>query len=162
MRSRIKKIVKHKLQLKMVGVFLGLACICAFFQLLLINHSLTSLLQSPQLDDSTILNGLPRVLATNFLITLVVLIPLMGYIGILMTRRITEPVLRFENYLESLAAGEESRLCKIRKSDELQELCKKINAVANRYLEQNPPQVDAEPDSAFGPGGPEAAEQTAA
>ncbi len=162
MRLRIKKLVKHDLQLKMVGVFLGLACICGFFQLLLVNRSLIGLLKDTRLDDPAILSRLPGILTSNFLITLAVLVPLMGYVGILMTQRIAGPVYRFEKYLDGLLAGEESRLCTIRKGDELQDLCDKINAVAGRYLEQNPRVVDEDSSSAAGLNDSKSAEQAAA
>jgi len=47
--------------------------------------------------------------------------------GILLTFRLAGPIYRFEQYLRSVARGEQIGPCKIRKGDELQFLCDAIN-----------------------------------
>ena len=49
-------------------------------------------------------------------------------VGILVTFRVAGPVYRFEQHLGSLARGEDPGTCRIRKGDELQDLCASINA----------------------------------
>lgn len=132
MRFRLKKLVKHGLQLKMISVFIGLACISGCFQLILVNRSLVQLVRDSKLVDTGLADRLPAILTNNFLWTLAVLVPLMGWVGLLMTQRIAGPVYRFEKYLDSFAAGEDLPPCKIRKGDELQELCDRLNKALDR------------------------------
>jgi signal peptidase II len=47
--------------------------------------------------------------------------------GILITHRIAGPIYKFERYLESIARGEEQGDCKLRKGDELHDLCERLN-----------------------------------
>ena len=70
----------------------------------------------------------PRVMLEVLTFSLVILLPVIFAFGILLTFRIAGPVYRFEQYLGSVARGEQLGPCKIRDGDELQNLCDAINA----------------------------------
>jgi nitrogen fixation/metabolism regulation signal transduction histidine kinase len=78
-------------------------------------------------DGDTLLSELPGLLATNLVLTMVILVPVMIGVGIIVTHRIAGPVYRFETYLGQVARGEDVGSCRLREGDELQELCERIN-----------------------------------
>lgn len=62
------------------------------------------------------------------LVTLGLLVPVMTLVGILITHRIAGPAYRMRMHLEAIeTTGEIPGPCKIRKGDELQELCSLLN-----------------------------------
>jgi hypothetical protein len=132
MHARRRKLIKTKLQLKLIGVFVGLACVSALIQTLLVNHSLLALLGSPEQGASALRVDLPRLLLGNLALSLGLLVPAMGFVGLLVTHRIAGPVYRFEQHLSAYARGEDPGPCKIRPGDELQELCTIINLALER------------------------------
>ena len=131
---RKKKLVKSRLQLHMVAIFSSLACLAALFQVLILNRSILVLAERTGESASRIASEVPSVLFGNLLITLAVLLPLMLVVGVLVTHRIAGPVYRFEQHLGAIARGEDPGICRIRKGDELQELCGILNdAVATLH-----------------------------
>jgi signal transduction histidine kinase len=129
MKARRQRLIKSGLQLRLIAVFLGLAAISGALQVILINRSILSLARHNVVRDDALLKALPDILTSNLLLTLGFLVPLMGYVGLLLTQRIAGPIYRYERYLDSVVAGEHRGPCKIRKGDELQDLCDRINRV---------------------------------
>jgi methyl-accepting chemotaxis protein len=127
MTQRNQKLIYPKFQLKLIGTFFLLACISALFQVLLLNLSLQEL--APRLGEGgeALLVLLNELFRKNLLIAFVCLMPLMLVVGVLVTHRIAGPVFRMERHLEALARGENPGECRIRRNDEFQELCQRIN-----------------------------------
>jgi hypothetical protein len=132
MQARKRKLIKTRFQLKLIGVFLGLASVSAVIQTLLVNHSLLKLLGRNEQANQALLGDLPGLLLGNLALSMGLLLPTMGIIGVLLTHRIAGPVYRFEQYLEAIARGERAGACSIRKNDEFQELCGLINQAFER------------------------------
>ncbi|MFT5461669.1 MAG: methyl-accepting chemotaxis protein [Planctomycetota bacterium] len=126
--KRKKKLINSKLQLHIIAIFASLACLSALFQVLILNRSILILAERTGESATRIASELPSVLFGNLVLTLAVLMPLMLVVGILVTHRIAGPVYRFEQHMQAIARGENPGVCRIRKSDELQELCVAINA----------------------------------
>lgn len=127
LRKRKQKLVKSRLQLRMTAVFLAVACASAMFQVVLLNWSLLRFARDYGVESGELLEGLPGMLGTNLALTALVLVPAILFFGIQVTHRIAGPIYRFERYLEDVAAGTETGSCRIRDTDELQELCDKLN-----------------------------------
>ncbi len=125
--KRKKKLINSKLQLHIVAIFASLACLSALFQVLILNRSILVLAERTGESASRIASELPSVLFGNLILTLAVLMPLMLVVGVLVTHRIAGPVYRFEQHMKAIARGENPGVCRIRKGDELQELCVAIN-----------------------------------
>jgi methyl-accepting chemotaxis protein len=127
MTQRNKKLINPKFQLKLVGTFFFLACISALFQVLLLNLSLREL--APRLGESSeaMLLLLDELFRKNLMLAFIGLLPLMLIVGVLVTHRIAGPIYRMEKHLEALARGENPGECRIRKEDEFQELCERLN-----------------------------------
>jgi len=151
---RTRKLIRTELQLKLVLVFLVVSFACVMFQVLLLNRSILALSRGMVVERDILLDGLPRLFVQNLAITSVVLLPLTFLIGILATHRIAGPIYRFEQYLAAVARGEDPGPCRIRKRDELQDLCKRINeAVAALRRDAH---ATAPPEPAAGSPEPEA------
>jgi hypothetical protein len=126
-RLRTRKLIKTALQLRLTLVFAGLGAIAALFQLILMNRSLAQLAEELPVDGDVLLSAMPRILATNLLLTLGVLLPVLLGVGVLVTHRIAGPVYRFEQWLGEIIAGRDPGPCRLRAGDELQELCQQLN-----------------------------------
>jgi hypothetical protein len=125
-RRRIK-LIKPKLQLKMVGVFVGLSALGFLLQSLHVGLRLSELSSSMPEGGSYLMAVMPELPLEILLVSFGMLLPLTIAVGILVTFRIAGPVYRFEKYLKSVIRGEEVGPCRIRQGDEFQELCELIN-----------------------------------
>lgn len=126
--KRKRKLIKSRLQLKIVGIFLGIALLTLVLQVLTISSLLGSAAPLlPQSAGNELIALLPRLLGQALLWSFLVLIPLTLGVGIVVTFRVAGPIYSFEQYLRRVARGEERAPCKIRKDDELHELCDAIN-----------------------------------
>lgn len=127
MTQRSTKLVKPRFQLKVIGIFFFLACLSAAFQFVLFEMSLSELAPHLGEADEALLVLLREFFRDNLVLAFACLAPLMLVVGVLVTHRIAGPLHRIEQHLEALARGENPGECRIRKHDELQELCERIN-----------------------------------
>lgn len=125
--KRTKKLINSSLQLKMIAVFLGIAATTSLFQVVLLNSALTRVAKEmPDLGDH-LLRELPSIMLTNIGLTAGILIPLMSAIGLLITHRIAGPAYRMVQHCKAISRGAEVTPCRIRKDDELWDLCNALN-----------------------------------
>lgn len=127
---RKKKLVQPRLQLRLIGFFMGIATLGLLLQFLLLAARLSAALG--RLDDggAELADEVPAMMLEVLGFSLMIVLPIVFAIGILLTFRIAGPAYRIETYLRSLARGGESEPCQIRKNDELQSLCEAVNEVA--------------------------------
>jgi signal peptidase II len=125
--KRKKKLINSSLQLKMIAVFMSIAATTSLFQVVLLNSALTGVAKNMPEAGDALLRELPRIMLTNVGLTAVVLVPLMFAIGLLITHRIAGAAHRMQTYCEAVARGEANGPCRIRKDDELWELCDALN-----------------------------------
>lgn len=146
-RRRIK-LIKPRLQLKLIGVFVGLSALGFLLQSLHVGLRLSELAASVPEGGSYLMAVMPELPIEILLVSFGMLLPLTIAVGILVTFRIAGPVYRFESYLKSVLRGEEIGPCRIRKGDEFQELCELLNQVTAALREQQPrdPRRVAEPE----------------
>ena len=126
--KRKKKLINKPMQLKMVAVFTAIGCTCALFQVVLVNFGLLGLAKSIPGGGTEVLSKARGMMAQNVLWTLAAMIPLMTCVGVILTHRIAGPAYRMTQHCKAIAAGEPVRPCKIRKDDELHDLCDALNA----------------------------------
>jgi methyl-accepting chemotaxis protein len=125
--KRKKKLINSSLQLRMIAVFMGIAATTSLFQVVLLNSALTGVAKDlPEAGDQ-LMRELPRIMLTNVGLTVAVLVPLMFAIGLMITHRIAGPAYRMQTYCKSVARGEATGPCRIRKDDELWDLCDALN-----------------------------------
>jgi hypothetical protein len=132
MHKRKRKLINKGLQLKLVAIFTVIGTTCALFQVVLINFGLLDVARSIPTGGSELLEEARWMMLRNTLWTVGALIPLMVCIGIVATHRIAGPAYRMTVHLREIAEGGPIRTCKIRKDDELQDLCAALNAAFER------------------------------
>lgn len=139
------KLIKPRLQLKLIGVFAGLSALSFLLQVLVVGRRLAEITVLLP-NDGPLLHTLTPGLLTDVLIfSFGLLLPLTCAVGVLVTFRIAGPVYRFEQYLGQVERGEAQGPCRIRKGDELQDLCDQINRTMAAVI-QPPGPLPAEPD----------------
>jgi signal peptidase II len=147
-RRRIK-LIKPRLQLKLVGVFVGLSALGFLLQSLHVGLRLSELAANVPEGGTYLMAVMPELPLEILLVSFGMLLPLTIAVGILVTFRIAGPVYRFEKYLKAVIRGEETGPCRIRKGDEFQELCELINqasaAFRERGGEKRVPEPEGEP-----------------
>lgn len=121
------KLIQPRLQLRMIAVFAGVALTSLLLQFLLFAQMLSRLAVRLPNDALIVLSELRGELISVLFVSLVVLLPLMFAIGVLVTFRVAGPVYRLETYLGQVAAGERPADCRLRKGDELMDLCAAVN-----------------------------------
>jgi hypothetical protein len=120
------KLINPKFQLKLVGIFIGLATATLSAQLFLFGLDLRLLAQG-LIDGDVLTDEAPAMLGRSLLLTAGMMIPVTLGVGVIVTHRIAGPIYRFEQYLRSVANGEDVGPCRIRTHDEFHELCGLIN-----------------------------------
>jgi len=117
-----------RLQLRLAGAFAGLCALSLVAQALVLATELSKLADALPSGGLYLSEALPGTLARTLAISALLVLPSLLLIGIRMTFRIAGPMFRFERYLEAVARGERPGPCQIRRTDELQEFCAKLNA----------------------------------
>ena len=125
------KLIQPRLQLKLTGWFLSVTAIGMLLQYLLLGFFLTQLAVQLPGQGAYVVGQADKMLLQSLGLSFVLILPLTLAVGILVTFKVAGPVYRFEKHLQSIAQGEEVGACRIRKGDELQELCRRINAAVD-------------------------------
>ena len=147
MFQRKKKLIKPRLQLRLVAVFLCAAGLAVQVEAILIALTLSRLSQGLTNDGSELLEQLPEFVRTNLLLTFLVLTPLMLGVGIVATFKIAGPLHNFEQFLRAVRDGQQVEPCQIRKGDELQSLCTLLNEVTAPLRERASSKSGSKPGS---------------
>lgn len=125
-RRRIK-LIRPGLQLRLTGVFVGLLALGLALQAFVFLRELTAIAALLPTDGALVISEVQRTLLSVLGVSLLVLLPITTWIGVLATHRIAGPVHRLESFLRAVARGERPRECSLRKGDELLELCAAMN-----------------------------------
>lgn len=125
-RRRIK-LIKPRLQLKLIGVFVGLSGLGFLMQSLHVGLRLSELAANVPEGGPYLMAVMPELPLEILAVSFGMLLPLIVAVGILVTFRIAGPIHRFEEYLKRVIAGEQVGPCKLREGDDLIELCELIN-----------------------------------
>jgi hypothetical protein len=121
------KLIQPRLQLKLILVFLGMTTSAMLLQFILFTSSVTDVAADLPSDGLVLVEALPRLLYGTLLVSFALFLPLMFFVGVLVTFRFAGPIYRFETYLKQVIRGEKPADCRLRNGDELQGLCRLIN-----------------------------------
>lgn len=133
--KRRKQLVQPRLQMRLVLTFLGVALVGLMLQFVLFAATLSSLAAELPQDGPLLLERIPGYTVTVLVVSVCVLFPLTITVGILTTFRVAGPLYRIERHLEAIARGEDPGECRIRKGDQLQELCDTLNSALDSARE---------------------------
>ena len=146
-RRRIK-LIKPRLQLKLVGVFVGLSSLGFLMQSLHVGLRLSELAANVPEGGPYLMAVMPELPLEILAVSFGMLLPLTIAVGIMVTFRIAGPIYRFEKFLKQVVSGEQVRPCKLRRGDELEELCELINqateSIRLRNANQKPDETEHE------------------
>ena len=126
---RNKKLIEPRLQMRLAALFLGVACGAVLVQALVLSHALQNLAGRLPNDGALLVEEAPQALTTSLFVSFLLLAPLTVSVGILAMFRIVGPLYRFRVFLRDVAAGKQREACRIRKHDELHDLCALLNEV---------------------------------
>jgi len=128
---RKKKLIEPGIQLRFFALFLATVCVAALVQTIVLGYVLREVAARLPHDGEAVAERIPGALALGMGATLVLLAPVTLALGVRTTFPIVGPLYRIRQHLGLVVAGERPGPCRIRKGDELQELC----ALLNRALE---------------------------
>ncbi len=123
------KLIKPGLQLRLVGVFVGLSGLGFLLQSLHVGLRLSELAASLPEGGAYLMAVLPELPLEILAVSFGMLLPLTIAVGVMVTFRVAGPIYKFERYLRDVHDGKEIRPCRLRDGDQLQELCELINLV---------------------------------
>jgi len=135
-RRRIK-LIKPSLQLRLVGIFFGLTCLGGLIQVLHLAMRLSQLASSMPEGGNYLLMQLPGLPLEIFLVSFFLLLPLTMVVGVMCTFRIAGPLYRLEKFMREVQDGSQSEECRLRKGDQLKELCGLVNNVTAEARARN-------------------------
>lgn len=140
MASRYKrriKLIQPRLQLRLVGVFCGLTLLALGLQFLVFMRALSGIAEQLPADHGVLMEAVPEMVLQSSLLALLVVLPLVLFVGVLVTFRIAGPLYRIEMHLRRLISGEDPGECRLRKGDELQNLCSLVNRATEEVRLRN-------------------------
>ena len=105
------------------------ACIAA--------QSLASLAKELPNDGGVVLERMPALLMSNFLVALLVVLPAFALLALLISMPFVGAAYRLNTFLKATADGEQTVPCKLRTKDPLQDVCALMNAVTLGQRENN-------------------------
>lgn len=124
---RTIKLILPALQIRLILMFVSINAVAMLLQYTLVMRSLTKQASESVADGPLQLEVLGPMLGDALMITAILVLPLTFSVGMLATHRFSGPIYRLQVYLRQVIAGEKPADCRLRKDDELQELCGLIN-----------------------------------
>ena len=135
---RSKKLIEPRIQWRFALIFLTTSALAALVQCLVVSFLTMRAADRLPNDGALLKLQLLEILGGGLGITVLLLVPLTLVSGIVSTHRIVGPLYRFRVYLTQLAQGERPGPCRIRKDDELQDLCELLNRATAPLREGEP------------------------
>lgn len=132
---RKRYIVARGFQLKYTGIILLLMFVMAAFCSYVIYYT-TMMLFAEKLANVYPQGQLIRILdAVNLriLLSMLIISPIVGFLGIYLSHKIAGPIYRIEKFLKSMAAGDLTSRITLRKGDELISLADAVNRFAAAF-----------------------------
>ena len=99
MASRHKrriKLIQPRLQLKLVGTFCGLTLLALGLQLLVFLQAISRIAEQLPADHGVLMDAVPTLVWQSSALALLVVLPLVLFVGVLVTFRIAGPLYRIE------------------------------------------------------------------
>ena len=142
-RRRIR-LIKPRFQLRLIGAFGGLCVLALLVHTLMVGAILTTMASRSPEWGTGMAAVLPGALGKALLWSFLLLLPSLLLLGIHWTFKIAGPLFRFESHLGAVARGEDPGPCRLRKNDDLKELCELINQGLEHERRSEPRALDEE------------------
>jgi len=128
---RRRKLIEPKLQLKLVATFLLVGVVSTMLQGINLIRALNTSLSTGSAGGH-VADRAPGIIIENLVFGFAICVPIVVVVGVFATFRMVGPAYRMRVYLQDLAANGYSGPCRIRSSDDFQELCSALNAAVDR------------------------------
>ncbi len=126
--KRKKKLIQPKFQLKIAFACLGIAVMSALVLTVLINQVVLDFSDKGWIDSAKVESEWMGVVMTKLLIALAILTPMTLALGVILMHRVAGPIYRFRQFIRAVGRGEHPQECRLRKGDELTDLCDLLNS----------------------------------
>ena len=126
-RTRKQRLIKPGLQLRFGFIFLATSVGAVLIHAFLLNWTLTQVSHKLPNDESILLAQWPGVFSKDIIFAIGLMLPMTLVIGVLSTFPIAGAIYRIESHLRDVIRGTNVGPCKLRKGDQLQELCGLMN-----------------------------------
>jgi hypothetical protein len=133
--KRKKKLIKPKFQLKVAAACLGIALMAVITLMILVNAAVLDFADKGWVDSAALQERWIGVLLTKLGIALAIFAPMTLALGVILMHRVAGPLYRFEMYIGQVVRGETTEPCRIRKGDELQDMCDTLNMLTQPIRE---------------------------
>ncbi len=140
---RLNKLVDRPLQLRLAGWFVVVGVIGLGLQYVLTVNTMADVALQPHETTAQAYDAVIQTLLRNLGICLLIILPLTTAVGILATFRLLGPISAIRRYLTALDRGESTGPLRLRKGDELQDLCELLNRVTRPETEAESERRDA-------------------
>jgi hypothetical protein len=139
---RRRRLIDQRLQLRFAAAIASVAVIGLIVQCLTLTQQVVVLASEVPNDREFVLGSLPGMLTTSMFVTLALMLPISLFVGVALTFPVVGPLYRIKTHLRALRDGTATGPCKIRKGDELQDLCDLINDVTQPQQRAEVPGAD--------------------
>ena len=126
-RTRKQRLIKPGLQLRFGFIFLATSVGAVLIHAFLLNWTLTQISHKLPNDESVLLAQWPGVFSKDIIFAIGLMLPMTLVIGVLATFPIAGAIHRIETHLRDVIRGTNVGPCKLRKGDQLQDLCGLMN-----------------------------------
>jgi len=134
---RSKKLIMPREQLSISAKFAGVAVFSLLMQALLLSSMLLSAADDMPQGSQFLVDLVPSLLGRSLLFSLLLVSPLVVWVGVLTTFKVVGPAYRFQSYLREVLEKKTFGECRIRKGDYFQELCQLITESTAQLRSEN-------------------------
>ena len=125
--QRKKKLINPRLQGRFLTLLLAASGASVLVHAGLSSWALASLASELPNDARRLHDAIPGTVVLSSVATLLAVLPIFLMLGIAGTFRVFGPLYRFRMFLTAVCKGEHPEPCRIRKDDELHDLCELLN-----------------------------------
>jgi len=121
------RLILPRVQLRLIGALTSVAALALLLEYILMVRSVMEMASDLPHDRDILIAEASSSLAWVLGVALALLLPTLFVVAVLVSHKFCGPIYRFQMYLKAVIAGEERNECRLRKGDDLQELCELIN-----------------------------------
>lgn len=136
-KRRRFRLLRPGLQLRLMAAFGGIGLLALGLQFLIFYRAVGEASLALNSSDAAVIEELSSSLFVGLAISAGLLLPLILAIGTSIVLRFVGPIYRFETWIGLVLRGEDPGPCRLRRGDDLNELCALIDAVALPMREAN-------------------------
>ncbi len=128
-QRRFIRILFPRLQSRLFTLVLAMIGTSLLIHALVSVMSLTRAAQSLPSDGKALHSMIVGMLTRDFLLAFVISVPAFGVLALAAFMRVIGPLYRMRTFLQAVVDGRETQPCRLRRTDEFQDICELVNKV---------------------------------